>query len=323
MKTLVLSLLLTIPSRILLVASNDAFDLGELATAHAIFESNGFAVDIATPSGGAAKPKAYDDDAPPFAAKEKLVNTLTVADVDSSQYAAMFLVGGSGAMHEFPSHAALQKQIATMADRGAVIGAVCHGPAALRDVKLANGRHLVDGKRVSAFTEEEEARFGGETAKAYPFVLEQALRARGAIFEEAPLMLVQVSRDGMLVTGQNPFSTARAAEEVLRALGITPRPRTPARDEATMLLIAEMLADPNARQKLDAAPDRYDAKLLATYGSLLLDSDVRGAVTLLEAASRHVKHPKVESALARAHQLLRKNNDDPSEAARPADRRPE
>lgn len=319
MKTLMLSLLLT---RVLLVASNNDFDLGELATAHAIFESNGLAVDIATPSGGVATPKKYDDDAPQFA-KEKLVSTLTIADVDTSRYAAMFLVGGSGAMHEFPSHAALQKQIATMADRGAAIGAVCHGPAALRDVQLANGKYLVDGKRVSAFTEEEEVRFGGETAKAYPFVLERVLRERGAIFEEAPLMLVQVSRDGFLVTGQNPFSTASAAEEVLRALGRTPVARTPARDEATMLLIAEMLADASAARKLDANPGQYDAKLLATYGSLLLDSNPRNALTLLEAASRHVKHPKVESALARAHQLLQKNNDDSSEAARPADRRPE
>lgn len=333
---LFVALPLTAGERVLLVASNDAFDLGELAQAHALFTFNDFAVDIATPSGGEARPKEYDDDSAVIETflrehRGKLARTVAIAEVDTTRYAALFLVGGSGAMFEFPSHAALRQQLAAMADRGAVIGAVCHGPAALRDVTLADGRALVAGRRISAFTDEEEARFGGKVASTYPFALEQALRERGALFEEGPLMLVQVSRDGLLVTGQNPFSTPRAVDEVVRALGRTPKPRRIEREEATMLLIAELLRDAAARAKLDAAPGDYDPKLLAMYGAMLADgatddAELRRAVLLLDAAARHIDHPKVKSALDRARVRLgerEKNNHEPAEAARPADRRPE
>jgi putative intracellular protease/amidase len=260
--------------------------------------------------------------------RQKLAGTLAIADVDVTRYAAMFLVGGSGAMFEFPSHVPLQMHIAAMAERGAVISAVCHGPAALRDVKLADGTYLIAGKRISAFTEEEEALFGAETAKTYPFVLEQALRARGAIFDEEPVMLVNVSRDGLLVTGQNPFSTPHTIDEVIRALGRIPKPREPDRNEATLLLIAEIRNDASSEAKLHAAPQRYNVKLLGMYGARLADSandgELRHAVTLMKAASRHVTHPKLQSALDRASLRLRDceiNDDGDGKAARVTDRR--
>jgi hypothetical protein len=221
--------------------------------------------------------------------------------------------------------------IARMANRGAVIGAVCHGPAALRDVRLANGRYLVEGKRVSAFTEEEEAIFGGKTAASYPFVLERALKERGARFEEAPVMLVHVSRDGLLVTGQNPFSTERAVDEVLQALGLTPKPRRPDRIERTLLLIAEILRDADARNQLDVSPQDYDFQVLGRYGSLLADSsnagELRAGVTLMEAAGKHISNPKLTTALERAHLRLAANakqkDDADPKTATPAHRRPE
>jgi putative intracellular protease/amidase len=324
------------PSRVLLVAANKGFDMGELAQAHQLFRHNGLLVDIATPAGGAAEPKEYEPDAEAVTAfledhADALLHTIAVADVDDARYAAIFIVGGSGAMHEFPSHAALKTLIARMANRGAVIGAVCHGPAALRDVILATGRYLVDGKRVSAFTEEEEAIFGGKTAASYPFVLERALKERGARFEEAPVMLVHVSRDGLLVTGQNPFSTEKAVDEVLRALGLTPKPRRPDRIETTLLLIADILRDADAQKQLDVSPQDYDFRVLGRYGALLADSksdgELRAGVTLMEAAVKHISNPKLQAALERAHLRLAENakqNDDAhSPTATPADRRPE
>ncbi|HYC89104.1 MAG TPA: DJ-1/PfpI family protein [Thermoanaerobaculia bacterium] len=324
----ILTLLFTIPlaaaERVLLVVGNGAnaqlgFDLGELAQAYDIFERNGFAVDIASPAGGKAHPKEYDDDVPytaaflaDRAAMERLDRTLNIAEIDVARYAAMFLIGGSSAMHDFPLHGALQQQIAHLYERGGVIGAVCHGPAALLHVKLSDGRYLIDGKRISAFTEEEENVFGGEVAARYPFVLEQALRGRNETFEKAPMMLVQAVRDGRLVTGQNPFSTPRAAEETIRALGRTPKPRQPYRDEATVLLIAGLLRDdtaPAARAAFARAPGDYDPRLVAMYGARLLgtasdDAGIRGAVTLLELGGRHFAHPKVRLSLARAYLRL-------------------
>lgn len=339
---LVLALLTSVPlaasetPRVLLVASNQNFDLGELAQAHQLLRHNGLLVDIATPTGGAAKAKEYDPDLDAISAfvkdhAEKLLQTIAVGDVDSTRYAAMFIVGGSGAMHEFPSNGGLQQLIAAMANRGAVIGAVCHGPAALRDVKLANGRYIVEGKRVSAFTEEEETRFGSETAASYPFVLERALKERGARFEEAPMMLVQVSRDGLLVTGQNPFSTEKTVDEMLRALGLTPKPRRPDRTERTLLIIADILRNADARKQLDVSPQDYDFKIVGRYGALMADSmnagEFRAGVTLMEAAMKHISHPKVKSALERARLRLEANpklqNDASAETATPAHRRSE
>lgn len=312
------------PQRVLLVVANGApdgdrksgYDLGELAQAHEIFQRNGFAVDIATPAGGKAHTEKAEKDKPYVSAllanpsvTGQLDRSTAVADVDMSRYAALFLIGGSAAMFDFPSHAPLQRQIAKIYEQGGVVGAVCHGPAALADVKLSDGRHLVAGKRVSAFTEEEESVFGAEAAEKYPFVLERQLRDRHAIYEETAMMLVHVSRDGRLVTGQNPFSTPRAVEEVIRALGGAPRPRQPYTDEATILLIGDLLVDrtaPAARAAFERSPAEYDPKLIAIYGSYMLegatdDDAIRRAVMLLELGGRYVSHPKVQSALARAH----------------------
>jgi putative intracellular protease/amidase len=310
--------------RVLLVVANGAaegdhksgYDFGELAQAHEVFERNGFAVDIATPSGGKAHTEKTEAGKPYVAAllanppvMDRLERSPAIADVDASKYDALFLIGGSAAMFDFPSHKPLQRQIAKIYEQGGVVGAVCHGPAALVDVKLANGRYLVAGKRVSAFTEEEESAFGSPVADQYPFVLERRLRERKVNFQKSPMMMVQVSRDGRLVTGQNPVSTARAAEEVIRALGGTPKPRQPDRDETTILLIGELLLDrtaATARARFERTPANYDPRLIAIYGSYMLDAavddaGVRRAATLMELGGRHVSHPRVESALARAH----------------------
>lgn len=321
---LAVSLAAADPQRVLLVVANGApdgdrksgYDLGELAQAHEIFERNGFSVDIATPAGGKAHTEKTETDKPSVAAllanrsvMDQLENSTAVAAVDASQYVAVFLIGGSGAMFDFPSHDPLQRQIAKIYEQGGVVGAVCHGPAALVDVRLTNGRYLVSGKRISAFTEEEESAFGSAVAETYPFVLERRLRDRKARFRESAMMMVQVARDGRLVTGQNPFSTPRAVEEVIRALGRRPVPRQPHRDEATILLIGELLLDRSAgaaRAKLERTPADYDPRLIAIYGSYMLeaaadDASVRRAVTLLELGGRYFSHPKVQSALARAH----------------------
>ncbi len=99
--------------------------------------------------------------------------------------------------------------------RGAVISAVCHGPAALLNVSLPDGGALVAGKRVSAFTNDEE-RAVGMTA-IVPFLLADALTERGADHHRAaPSFLPHVEIDGTLVTGQNPASAVQVAEAAVR-----------------------------------------------------------------------------------------------------------
>lgn len=312
------------PQRVLLVVANGAaegdrksgYDFGELAQAHEIFEQNGFAVDVATPAGGKAHTEKTDAGKPYVAAllanpriMDQLERSPAVAAIDASKYAALFLIGGSAAMFDFPFHEPLQHQIAKIYEQGGVVGAVCHGPAALVDVKLSNGRYLVAGKKISAFTEEEESAFGSAVAGQYPFVLERRLRDRNVNFQESSMMMVQVSRDGRLVTGQNPVSTPRAVEEVIRALGGTPKPRQPDRDETTILLIGDLILERSAdaaRARFERTPADYDPRLIAIYGSYMLeaavdDAGIRRAAMLMDLGGRHFSHPRVESARARAH----------------------
>ncbi len=105
----------------------------------------------------------------------------------------------------------------TAADaRGAVVSAVRHGPAALVGVKAPDGRPVVAGKRVAAFTNAEEK--GVKLDTVVPFALEPRLREQGARFESGPLWNSFAVRDGRLITGQNPASSAAVAREVLAAL---------------------------------------------------------------------------------------------------------
>jgi putative intracellular protease/amidase len=101
-------------------------------------------------------------------------------------------------------------------ENNGVVAAVCHGPAALVNVKLSNGAYLVADKHVSAFTDAEEAAVKLEGI--VPFLLASTLQARGASHEAAPNFQAKVVRDGRLVTGQNPASAAGVAESVIAAV---------------------------------------------------------------------------------------------------------
>lgn len=100
---------------------------------------------------------------------------------------------------------------------GKPVGAVCHAPAALVNVRTADGKYLVSGKRVTGFTNEEEEAVG--LAKDVPFLLEDRLKQRGSSDQKTANWAPYVQVDGKLVTGQNPASSAPAAEALLELLG--------------------------------------------------------------------------------------------------------
>jgi putative intracellular protease/amidase len=203
------------------------FWLEELAAPYLEFRRAGLDLHIASPAGGqpAIDPKSEGEPTPAAiaflqepVASAQLASTQRLTDV-KPDYDAYFVAGGHGAMWDLPDNTALQTLLALAHENGKVVAAVCHGPAALVNVRLSSGRYLVDGKRVSAFTNEEEAAVGLE--KVVPFALESRLKERGARFEGAPLWTSFAVRDGTLVTGQNPASSLAAAQEVLKALGCT------------------------------------------------------------------------------------------------------
>jgi putative intracellular protease/amidase len=105
-----------------------------------------------------------------------------LSEVDVRSYDAIFVPGGLAPMVDMPEHALLKKVIVETFERGAVVGAVCHGPVSLLNAKLSNGTYLVSGKNITSFTDEEERNYAQADV---PFLLESALTAQGAKFHAA------------------------------------------------------------------------------------------------------------------------------------------
>ena len=139
-----------------------------------------------------------------------------LSDVDVRQYDAIFVPGGLAPMVDMPEHPLLKQVVKETYERkGAVVGAVCHGPVSLLNVTLSDGALLLAGKNISAFTNDEEENY----AKAdVPFELETALTNQGALFHKtAPWQAFSIA-DGNLVTGQNPASAKGVAEKMIQLL---------------------------------------------------------------------------------------------------------
>ena len=163
------------------------FEFDELSQAWLIFRANGFKVDVASPQGGAVEADRHNAEDPFNAqflahgdAMRALADTRATRALRAEDYAAVYVVGGKGAMFDLPKDNALRQLLANIYDNGGIVAAVCHGPAALADVKLRDGSLLVAGKSLTGFSNEEETVFGKKWAKEFPWLLEDALRSRGA-----------------------------------------------------------------------------------------------------------------------------------------------
>jgi putative intracellular protease/amidase len=197
--------------------------LSEISHPYDVFVKAGFVVDFASVRGGRVPLDGIDRSDPTNAAflddadvSRHLHASTASSAVDPSRYVAVFFAGGHGAMWDLPNDASFAKVAASIYEAGGVVGAVCHGPAALVNVRLSNGAYLVAGKSVSAFTNEEEREVKLE--RVVPFLLQDRLVERGARFEAAPKWQKKVVVEGRLVTGQNPASAAGVAEGMVALL---------------------------------------------------------------------------------------------------------
>lgn len=193
------------------------------------FTAAGLAVDFASVRGGAVPLDGIDnpdDSAARFLADAAQVQRLhsgpSLAEVAARiergelAYDAIFLAGGHGTMWDFPGDASLAALVGRFVDEGKVVGAVCHGPAGLVNARTRDGRPVVAGKTVAAFTNEEEAAVG--LTKVVPFLLQDALASQGATVKTAGKWEKNVVVDGRLVTGQNPASAGGVAEAMVGLL---------------------------------------------------------------------------------------------------------
>lgn len=197
--------------------------LAEVAHPHDVLVRAGYTIGFVTPKGGTPPwdgvdlkdpvNKAFYEDA---AIRARIADAPTPSAVDPSRYAAIFYAGGHGTMWDFPDDAGLARIAGAIYDAGGVVAAVCHGPAGLVNVKLADGSYLVAGKKVAAFTNDEERAVKLETV--VPFLLADELTRRGATHVPGPMWKPQVVVSDRLVTGQNPASASGVAEAMVTLL---------------------------------------------------------------------------------------------------------
>ena len=196
--------------------------LEEFAVPYAKLSEEGVAIRVVSPKGGATPidpktaPKERDWEKWPDAL-QALTRAGRLAEASAEEFDAIFLPGGHGPMIDLAHDPDLRRLLEAFDRDGKVIAAVCHGPAGLLEARDRAGEPLVKGRKVTGFTNFEERLV--MLHGVVPFLLEDALKERGATFEHALLpMTSHVVRDGRLITGQNPASSGKIAEELLDAL---------------------------------------------------------------------------------------------------------
>lgn len=197
--------------------------VSEMAHPWAAFVAADYQVDLVSVRGGVIPLDGVDrnDAINARFLVDKHIESQLRASADATQinaidYAAILFAGGHGTMWDFPTANGLLALARDIYERNGVVGAVCHGPAALVNLTLSDGSYLVAGKSVAAFTNAEEAAAG--LTNVVPFLLHDALGARGATLVAAANWAANVVADGRLVTGQNPASATGVAHAMLQVL---------------------------------------------------------------------------------------------------------
>ena len=203
------------------------FWVEEFANPYYTLLDKGAVITIATPKGGAAPidPSSDSPDAATEAterfnkdaeAKERIANTKVLADINPDDFDAVFYPGGHGPLWDLANDATSIALIEKFNSQAKPIAFVCHAPAALKGVKNTNGTPLVKGKKVTGFTNSEEAAVG--LTEVVPFLVEDMLKKDGGIYSKQDDWAAYAIQDGNLITGQNPASSELVAEKLLESL---------------------------------------------------------------------------------------------------------
>ena len=218
-----------IPAILMILTSTAQFDsttptglwFEEFAVPYEIFLSEGWEVTVVSVQGGKVPldPRStanLDEKAKSGGAMRALEQTISLKEINPSDYNAVFFPGGHGTMFDFPENPNINAAIQAVVKKDGVIAAVCHGPAAFVGAKDSEGKPIVSGRRLTSFTNAEE--IAAQLEKHVPFLLESKLRELGAEFVLGENFKENVVVDDNLITGQNPASSAAAAKAVVQAL---------------------------------------------------------------------------------------------------------
>ncbi|MCJ7934995.1 MAG: type 1 glutamine amidotransferase domain-containing protein [Chryseobacterium sp.] len=197
--------------------------LGEVSHPWEVLHRAGYEIDFVSPKGGTPPVDGFDLKDPVNKEfwenkeyKNKIDHSLQPSQVNPNDYSTIFYAGGHGAMWDFADNKELADIASKIYENGGIVSGVCHGPAGLVNIKLNNGKYLVDGKKINAFTNEEESEV--KLTNVVPFLLEDKLKERGARFEKSGLWENHVVTDQRVITGQNPQSAKSVGEAILKEL---------------------------------------------------------------------------------------------------------
>ncbi|MBA3596191.1 MAG: type 1 glutamine amidotransferase domain-containing protein [Methylibium sp.] len=209
------------------------FWLEEFAAPYYVFKGAGADITVASPLGGQPPldPKSDEPDAQTEAtrrfakdaqAQEALAHTVRLETLKALDFDALFYPGGHGPLWDLTENQQSIALIEAMLLDGKPVAAVCHAPGVLRDAKAKDGKPLVEGRRVTGFTNSEEAAVG--LSEVVPFLVQDMLEQQGGRYSKAGDWEPYVLTDGLLVTGQNPASSEPAAKALLALLSARKAP---------------------------------------------------------------------------------------------------
>lgn len=207
------------------------FWLEELAAPYYVFKDAGADITLASPKGGqppldpkSNEPAFQTDDTRRFEADARaiaqLAATVPLDSANQADFDTVFYPGGHGPMWDLAEDDHSIKLIQSFLAAGKPVALVCHAPGVLRHVKTPEGRPVVERRKVTGFANSEEAAV--KLTDVVPFLVEDELKAKGGLFSNADDWVPYVVRDGLLVTGQNPASSAPAAKLLLEHLAGRP-----------------------------------------------------------------------------------------------------
>ncbi|MEN4659726.1 type 1 glutamine amidotransferase domain-containing protein [Pantoea agglomerans] len=203
------------------------FWLEELAAPYYAFLDAGAEITLASPKGGqppldpkSDEPDSQTDETRRFhadsAAQAVLASTVKLDTVDQAAFDAVFYPGGHGPLWDLANDKHSISLIEQTLQAGKPVALVCHAPGVLRDVKNADGTPLVKGKKVTGFTNSEEEGVG--LTDVVPFLVEDVLKQNGGLYSRGDDWQSYTVQDGLLITGQNPGSSAETAKVLLASL---------------------------------------------------------------------------------------------------------
>ena len=200
------------------------FWIEEFAAPYYVFYDAGADITLASPQGGQPPidPKSDAPENQTEATKlfkgdkdlqQLLANTKKLSEVSAADYDAVFYPGGHGPLWDLATDPDSIRLIEEFWKNKKPVAAVCHAPSVLLNVKDENGKPLVQGRKVTGFTNSEEEAV--QLTQVVPFLLEDELRNKGGEYSKKEDWAVYVVQDGLLITGQNPASSEEAAEKLL------------------------------------------------------------------------------------------------------------